>query len=58
MRKARQSLGEWLGVVAGRKPVATCIAMTCVVLGCLCLLFWFTVFSGLSSTADFIYAGF
>lgn len=41
-----------------RHPVFATLVLAMFVCGCLLVLFWFVVFSGLSQTADFIYAKF
>lgn len=39
-------------------PVIAMLVLAAFVCACLLVLFWFVVFSGLSSSADFIYAQF
>lgn len=36
-------------------PILAMLVFACLVCCCLLVLFWFVVFSGLSSTADFVY---
>lgn len=58
MREAKQTAEERLRNMAARHPWRSLIVLVAIVLGCFVLMFWFVVFSGLSSTADFVYAGF
>ena len=41
-----------------RHPILATIVLAAFVCACLLVLFWFVVFSGLSGSADFIYAQF
>lgn len=58
MREAKQTFEERVNKILDQHSVLSLVIVALVVLACLVLLFWFIVFSGLSSTADFIYAGF
>lgn len=58
MREAKQILEERVNKILDQHSVLSLTVIVLIVLACLVLLFWFVVFSGLSFTADFIYAGF
>lgn len=48
-------LSEFASRFIDRHPIIAIIIVALFVCACLLVLFWFVVFSGLSSSADFIY---
>lgn len=49
---------EFVSAFIENHPVWATLTLAAFVCACLLVLFWFVVFSGLSSSADFIYAQF
>lgn len=54
MSKIKDKLAAFID----QHPVIAMLGLALFVCVCLLVLFWFVVFSGISSTADFIYAQF
>lgn len=58
MSEIRQNVDRHLSALAEKHAILVGVIVATVVAACLLFLLWFVVFSGLSASADFLYAQF